>query len=89
MIQTIFVVLGLTYLVDALFDKWNVWGWIVENGVNTKSKFIFELSICRFCLMFHLSWMITILYGAFSSFSCDLIIVPFIVGGLTRLNEKR
>jgi hypothetical protein len=89
MIQTILVVYGLLYFIDSLFDKWNTWERIAEFGSTAKHKFIYDLCFCRFCLMFHLAWMITILYGAFSSFSFDLVAVPFVVSGLTRLIEKR
>ena len=89
MIQTIFVVLGLLHFLDGLFEKWNWWNLLGEKCIHAKHKLIFDLCFCRFCLLFHLSWIITILYGAFSSFSFDLVIVPFIVSGLTRLKEKK
>lgn len=89
MIQTIFVVFGLLYFVEALFSKWNWWEMLEEKSIHVKHRVIYDLLNCRFCLMFHLSWMITIVYGQMTSFSWDLVIVPFVVGGLTRLKEKR
>lgn len=89
MTQTILAVLGLLYFTDALFDKWNVWERIAEFGSRSKHKLVFDLCFCRFCLMFHIGWMITIVYGAIYAFSVDLLIVPFVVIGLTRLIEKR
>jgi hypothetical protein len=89
MIQSIFVVLGLVYFLDALFDKWGVYEMIAQYGSKAKRKFIYDLCFCRFCQLFHIGSFITIVYGVFSAFSFDLVIVPFVVSGLTRLIEKK
>ena len=89
MIQSIFVVLGLLHFTDNLFDKWGVWERVAKFGAKSKHIFIYKLCFCHFCLLFHIGWIITIIYGAFLSFSFDLMVVPFVVSGLTRLIVKR
>lgn len=54
MIQSIFVVLGLVYFLDALFDKWGVYEMIAQYGSKAKRKFIYDLCFCRFCQLFHI-----------------------------------
>lgn len=89
MIQTILIVLGLLHFIDALFEKWNIWENVLQFGCNSKHKFIYDLCFCRFCLLFHLGWIITFLYGCFYSFSFDLMIVPCVVTGITYLIQKK
>jgi len=82
------VVLGLMFFIDALFVKWDVWEMISKLGSSTKSLFVYKMTQCRFCLMFHFSIIITIVYGIFSSFSFDLTIIPFVVGGFIYNQRK-
>jgi len=90
MIQSVLIVACLVYFVDAMFFKFNVWENIKVFGANNaKSMFIFKLSFCRFCLMFHIGWIITVLYGLFFGFEWSLLLVPFIVAGLTRIIERK
>ena len=89
MIQIVFVVLGLVYFIDALFTKWNWWDKLAQIIIKVKYKFVYELLNCRFCLMFHLSCMVTIVYGTINGFSNDLFLVPILVSGLINLKEKR
>jgi len=83
MISAILIVFGLLHFTDAIFKKHSIYERIELLGAMSKSKFIYNLTFCRFCLQFHLCWIITIIYGAFSAFSFDLLVVPFVVLGLT------
>lgn len=85
MLQSIFVVLGLLIFIKLLFDKWNVWGVISEVGSKSDFEWVYKLTNCQFCLLFHFSWMITIVYWIANGFSWSLLIVPFIVSGLIHL----
>lgn len=89
MIQSILVVACLVYFIDALLVKWHGWEKIKIWGSYSSILWIFELSFCRFCLMFHIGWILTILYGFIFGFEWTLILVPFVVSGLTRLIERR
>lgn len=83
MIQTILIVFGLLHFVDAMFRKFSVYEKIEYLGSRSKFRIIYDLICCRFCIQFHLCWMLTITLGAFSGFSFDLLVVPFVVLGLT------
>lgn len=88
MIQEIFVVLGTVMFTDALFEKWNVWELLSKIAMRSKQKFFFLLLLCKFCMMFHLSWMLTVVYGLFGGFSPTLFVVPVVVSGLIHLKSK-
>jgi hypothetical protein len=87
MLQSILIVACLVYFVDALFFKWHIWEKIKVWGSYSKIMWLFELSFCRFCLMFHIGWVLTVLYGIAFGFEWSLLIVPFVVSGLTRMIE--
>lgn len=88
MIEAIFVVLGLVMFTDALMDKWKIWDRLAKWAMKFPVKFFFLLLMCRFCMMFHLSWIITLVYGAANGFSWRLLIAPAIVSGLIHLKGK-
>lgn len=88
MVQEIFVVLGIVGFTDAIFEKWSIWSWLSKTASMSKYKFFFYLLICRFCMMFHISWMITVIYGLFDGFSWRLVVVPMVVSGLIHLKSR-
>jgi len=87
--ENIIIILGLLYFIDALLDKFLIWNWIERKGSKVKFKFMYLLSQCRFCIMFHIGWILTLIYGAITVFKIELIVVPFVISGLTRIIEKR
>lgn len=87
-LQTIFIVFGLVMFINAIFEKWSVWDDISRIGSNTTSEFLFKLTTCRFCLLFHIGWIVTIVVGLFGTFSWPLLAVPFIVGGFIHIIGK-
>jgi hypothetical protein len=88
MIEKIFVIFGLVLFLNRLFEKLFVWEWIQKIGSESSSENIFKLTSCRFCLLFHCSVIITLIYSCFGSFGWDVLIVPFVVSGLTQLYFK-
>mgnify|MGYP000554295943 FL=1 len=91
MIEKIFVIYGLVLFLDKFFEKKGIWEWIQLKGSKSSSGTVFKLTSCRFCLLFHVSWIITFIcssFGLFGLFSWDVLIVPFVVSGLTYLNYK-
>jgi hypothetical protein len=88
MIEKIFVILGLVLFLNQLFEKLFVWDWIQKFGSESSSETIFKLTSCRFCLLFHFTVIITLIYSCFGSISWDVLIVPFVVSGLTQLYFK-
>jgi hypothetical protein len=85
MIEAIFVVFGLVMFTDAMFVKFDIWSDFLQYAQNAPFKWMFELFTCRFCVLFHIGWMWTIVFGIMGSFSWPLLIVPFIVGGFIHL----
>lgn len=88
MIQKILVIFGLVLFVNQLFIKKGIWTKIQERGSISRFEWIYKLTSCKFCLIFHLCWMVTFFYGVFNGFEWCLLIVPFVVSGLTRLMTK-
>ena len=89
MLKTIFVVLGLVMFTDALMEKWKIWDRLARWATKGTSKFFFSLIMCRFCVMFHLSWIITLIYVIVNGFWWGVLIVPFVVSGFIQLNGRR
>lgn len=87
LLQTIFVVLGLTLFINALMEKWNLWDDIARFGSNSKSKFFYQLTTCRFCLLSHIGLVVTCIVGIFGglSVSWSVLIVPMVVSGFIHL----
>lgn len=83
MIQATFIVFGMVHFINALFEKTGVWDWIEQQGSKANSKFIFDLSFCRFCLLFHLGWITTVVVACFGHATWSWLTVPFIVCGIT------
>ena len=88
MIEKTLVVLGLVLFMNQLFEKKEIWNWIQQRGSISRSEWIFKLTSCRFCLLFHIAWMLTLVYSVFNSFEWDMLMVPFIVSGLTQIMFK-
>jgi len=88
MIESIFVVMGLTMFVNQIFEKYGIFEWIQKVGSGSSSETIFQLTSCRFCLLFHLSWMITLVYCLFNDVGWSILIVPFVVSGLIQIFFK-
>ena len=65
MITSILIVIGLNFFIDAMFEKFGTWELIEEKG-SKKSEFIYKLTSCRFCLHFHINWILILLLGFFS-----------------------
>lgn len=86
--ERIIIILGLLYFIDAMFDKFFIWRKMEEVSRFAPNRFVYKLMNCRFCLMFHMTWIITVIYGTATSFEMKLLLVPFVVIGLSRLKEK-
>lgn len=78
----------MIHFVDAILQKFNLWKDIEFWGSNTDSELIFQLTSCRFCVMFHLGWILTVAVGLFLGFSWSMLVVPFVVSGLVSLTSR-
>ncbi len=81
--------MGIVEFINAIFEKYFVWNWLMEKGANQRSKFIYKLSSCRFCLRFHLSVFILVLYGFYTGFDLGMLFIPFVCSGLTYSIERK
>lgn len=87
MIHAVLIIFGLILFINALFDKWGWWHKLSVFGANSKYKFVYDITNCRFCLLTHLSILLTIVYGAIIGYEDYLLIIPFIVSGLLTLRK--
>lgn len=82
MIECIIIIAGIIGFLTAMFDKKNIWDTLSRKSMKVKSKALFAFLNCSFCFMFHVGWLLTVLYGTFVGFKWWMIIVPFVVSGL-------
>ncbi|QHB40979.1 hypothetical protein HWC99_gp48 [Flavobacterium phage vB_FspS_tant8-1] len=87
--EKIFVILGLVHFVNALFEKWGIWDKLLLVGSISKNRFFYDLTQCRFCLLFHLSIIFTLIHSICFGFNIHDLLIPFVVLGLTQLIIKR
>lgn len=87
-IQSIIIITGLVMFLNEMFVKFNVYGFMEKMAADAKTKFMNELLQCRFCIRFHLTWITTIAYGGFCGFFWLLVVVPFVVSGITQNTIK-
>lgn len=87
MLEAIFIVLGLTMFIEALFEKWNLWDDFARLGSRSDFEFVMKLTSCRFCMMFWLSVLVTFFYWITHEFFWGLFIVPFVVSGFNQLRR--
>lgn len=78
MIEQLITIIGIVVFIDLLFGKWEIWNKLYEWSTKSKSKFIYKLFKCRFCLMFHLSFITTLIYASVFGFSHEQIFIPLI-----------
>lgn len=88
MIENVFVIMGLTYFVNQLFKKYDYWNAIEFLGSISDFKFLYKLTKCRFCLLFWIGVIWTIIMVLFDGFYWFDLLVPFISIGLISLLKK-
>lgn len=87
MITSILIVIGLNFFIDAMFEKFGVWE-IIESKGSRKSKFIYKLTSCRFCLHFHINWILILLLGFFSELCDQLGFFSELLGFFSELSPE-
>lgn len=88
MIDCIIIIAGIIGFLTALFDKKNIWDTLSRKSMKVKSKALFTFLNCSFCFMFHVGWILTVIYGCFMGFFWWMIFIPFLVSGLTYNKTK-
>lgn len=88
MLNLLLFVFGMQYFTDAIFDKWFVWDYIEEKGTNANWEWLYNLSFCRFCLLFWVSVVWTLFGCLLFGYNLNVIAVPFVVKGITYIIEK-
>lgn len=69
------------WFVYALFDKWGVWENLEDAASQSAFEFIFDLFHCRWCLMFWMSFVPTILLFSFAKYELIYLLTPFAIAG--------
>lgn len=81
---------GIVSFIEALFDKFYVWDLLNKKASESKSLFLYNLTSCRFCIRFHLTWLIYMLFIVFDLVLQDQVFAIFAVSGLlTLINKNR
>lgn len=84
------ILFGLTLFLYNLGIKLGFWSYMEQTAARrTTILFFHKLFQCPWCMMFHVSWMITIIYGAFVGFDISLLPLPFINAGLLTLKMTK
>lgn len=88
LIELTFGIAMFTSFVDALLDKWLVYRYLMKRASAGNSRFLYDLMSCRFCIMFHISWISCILPVVLIGFEYEYILVPMLASGLIKLIER-
>jgi len=80
MIENIILTLGMVYFFGGLFDKFNLLKKF-NDYAQSKSKLLYRLSNCRFCIMFWVSVFSFVLVSGFKLLGIGFILFPFVVLG--------
>lgn len=81
---------GFVSFTECMFDKFNVWDYLQEKGSKSNFKIIYDLVSCRFCIRFHITWLLYLIF-----FLTDIIFVNSIYlivtvsGILTLINKNK
>ncbi len=77
--------IGLVSFIEKILEKWGFYDFIQEKGALDSSLFIYKLTSCRFCLRFHLTWIVFLSLYFFYNRNVILVLVPFAVIGFINL----
>lgn len=83
------IIFGLTLFLYNLGLKLGFWSFMEQRASRTTIMFLHKLYQCPWCMMFHVSWMVTIIYGAIAGFDISLLLLPFINAGLLTLKMTK
>lgn len=84
-IEIILIVTMLVAFVDAINEKHYLYDKLHKRFSNTKSKFIYKLTSCQFCIRFHLGWILFVLFTILDIFNLTYLLIPFCVAGLIKM----
>lgn len=70
---------------DGLLSKFKAYDRFEVFASGRESKLIYQLSKCRFCIMFHLGWITSCLVFPFVYFDILTWLTPFAVSGALKL----
>lgn len=84
-LETIILTALMTTFFDVLgkkqnwFDRFHTW------AKNQNSKFIYRLSKCRFCIIFHFGTVSFVIVAFATLFNVEYLLTPFYVAGLFKI----
>lgn len=70
---------------DALLSKFHAYSKFEKFASTTDSKLLYQLSKCKFCILFHLGWITSMLVIPFIYFDAIVLLTPFAVSGALKL----
>lgn len=88
MIQKILVIVGLLLFINQIFKKFEIWDFLKDVGAESGTKWFYRMTYCRFCLLFHISCILTLIQSIFTGLNWDALLVPFVSMGLIQFYFK-
>ena len=85
LIVIVFYLIGLVSFIEKILEKWGFYNYIQQKGSSGNSMFIYKLTSCRFCLRFHLTWIVFLIVALFYNRNVIICLVPFAVIGFINL----
>ena len=70
---------------DGLLLKFDVYGRFEKYASGNVPKLLYQLSKCKFCILFHLGWISSLVVIPFVYFDVHIFLTPFAVSGALKL----
>ncbi len=83
------ILFGLTLFIYNLGLKLGFWLFMEQLSGRVTVRVLHQLLQCHWCMMFYVSWIITIFYGLIVGFDFSLLPLPFINAGLLTLKMTK
>ena len=77
------------WLVVVLVGKYSAKGFIYKVSVKLKSRLIYNLSECDFCIINWIGVILVIIYGGATGYKWGLALYPFISTSIMNINKTR
>jgi len=83
------ILFGITLFLYNLGLKLGFWYFMEQLSGRMTIRLLHQLLQCPWCMMFHVSWILTIIYGILFGFDYSLLTLPFINAGLLTLKMTK
>jgi len=77
--KDVLFVIGIVLFILILMEKWKLREWLI---INSPHKLITKALSCDFCMIFHISWIVSLLVYFFG---INIVFLPCVITGLIYL----